>query len=128
MELADMTKGEALHKFFSGFGITAYPSSSVPTDTVFPWLTYDPVFSDWGSEEVSITVNLWYRTESEAIPNAKAQEISESIGFGGKIISCDGGAIWIKRGSPFCQSLMDEADKVIKRRYIQLTATFLTLN
>lgn len=121
-----MTKDVALQSFFEGFGIRAYPSSSVPDDVVFPWLTYDPVFSEWG-EPVSITVNLWYRTESERIPNEKASEISRVIGEGGKTISCDNGIIWIKRGSPFVQSLRDETDDKIKRRYIQLTAEFLTI-
>ena len=122
-----MTKDVALQSFFESFGITAYPSSSVPEDVVFPWLTYDPVFSDWDDEPVSITVNLWYRTESQRIPNAKAFEIEKAIGEGGKTILCEEGIIWIKKGSPFCQSLRDETDSMIKRRYIQLTAEFLTL-
>lgn len=123
-----MTKSAALQAFFESFGIKAYPASSVPDDTEFPWLTYEPILSTWDGDEASITVNLWYRTESEKTPNDKAAEISEAIGMGGKIIPCDGGAIWIKRGSPFCQSLSDEADYIIKRRYIQLTAAFLTIN
>ncbi len=122
-----MTKDVALQSFFESFGLTAYPSSSVPEDTVFPWLTYDPVFSDWDGEPVSITVNLWYRTESERIPNAKAFEIEKAISKGGKTVPCDGGFIWIKKGMPFVQSLKDETDDLIKRRYIQLTAEFLTL-
>ena len=122
-----MTKDVALQTFFEKFGLTAYPSSSVPEDTVFPWLTYEPVFSGWGSEPVGITVNLWYRTESERTPNAKAFEIEKFIGEGGETIKCDEGIIWIKKGSPFCQPLRDETDDMIKRRYIQLTAEFLTL-
>ena len=43
-------------------------------------------------------------------------------------IPCDGGYIWLKRGSPFCQSLKYEDDNSIKRRYINLTAEYLTLN
>ncbi len=122
-----MTKDVALQAFFEKFGITAYPTTSVPDDAVFPWLTYDPVFSDWGGEPVSITVNLWYYTESERIPNEKAFEIEKAIGHGGTTVLCDEGIIWIKKGSPFCQSLRDETDDLIKRRYMQLTAEFLTL-
>jgi hypothetical protein len=29
-----MTKGKALHTFFSSFGLDAYPSSSVPEDVI----------------------------------------------------------------------------------------------
>ncbi len=73
-----MTKDEALYRFFSGFGIPAYPDTAVlnengEPDVVLPYLTYTPVFDAWGGEPVSLTVNLWYRTESEAVPNAKAR-------------------------------------------------------
>lgn len=121
-----MTKGAALHEFFSGFGITSYPSSSVPEDKEFPWLTYDLVTDAWEGGEVSITVNLWYLTESEAVPNAKALEISKAVGVGGKVLKCDEGYIWLKRGSPWCQSLSDDTDARIKRRYINVTAEYLT--
>lgn len=123
-----MTKAAVLHQFFSSFGIPAYVVSSVPDDVIFPYLVYELAVSAWEEGAVSLTVNLWYHTESEAIPNAKAQEMSEAIGLGGKIIRCDGGAIWLKRGAPWCQSLTDEVDRSIKRRYINVTAEFFTLN
>lgn len=123
-----MTKGEALQQFFSSFGLTTYAAASVPSDTVFPYLTYDLVTGNWGDMEASIAVNLWYHTDSEALPNAKADEIADTIGIGGKVLPCDGGGIWIKRGSPWCQSLADETDKSIKRRYINISAEFLTTN
>lgn len=121
-----MNKTAALHDFFSGFGIPAYPETSVPNDTVFPWLTYTPVVDSLDGGEVSLTVNLWYYTESESIPNAKAREIEKVIGIGGKILNCDDGKIWIKRGTPWCQSLSDDTDRTIKRRYINITAEYLT--
>ncbi len=123
-----MTKAAALHKFFSSFGLTAYTTASVPEDAVFPYLTYELATSAWEAGEVSITVNLWYHTESEKVPNDKAEELSRNIGLGGKILSCDGGYIWLKRGSPWCQSLRDEADNAIKRRYINVTAEYFTEN
>lgn len=128
-----MTKDKALYAFFSGFGIPAYPDNAVlnengEPDVILPYLTYTPVFDAWGGEPVSLTVNLWYRTESEAVPNDKAQELSKAIGMGGKVLPCDGGYIWLKRGSPWCQNLSDEADSIIKRRYINVTAEYLTLD
>jgi len=123
-----MTKGEALQKFFSGFGVAAYASSAVPRDVVFPYLTYDLITDAWESGEVGLTVNLWFYTESEAVPNAKAQELSEAIGPGGITFPCDGGFIWLKRGSPWCQSLRDETDSTIKRRYINVSVEYLTKN
>lgn len=120
-----MTKAAVLQDFFSGF-LPAYAFSSVPEDVLFPYLTYDLVLDAWTGGEVGLTVNLWYYTDSEAIPNAKAQEISEAIGYGGKILPCDGGFIWLKRGSPWCQSLRDDTDPGIKRRYLNATAEYLT--
>lgn len=123
-----MTKAAALHQFFSSFGMPAYTATSVPDDVTFPYLTYELITSAWGGEPVGLTVNLWFYTTSEAIPNAKADELSETIGLGGKILRCDGGYIWLKRGSPWCQSLSDETSPTIKRRYINVTAEYLTTN
>lgn len=123
-----MTKAAALHRFFSSFGMPAYTATSVPEDTVFPYLTYELITSAWDGGEVGLTVNLWFYTESEAIPNAKAEEISRVIGQGGTFLPCDGGYIWLKRGVPWCQSLRDETSEVIKRRYINITAEYLTEN
>lgn len=123
-----MTKGKALFEFFFGFGMPAYESSSVPEDITFPYLTYDNVIDSITGGEVSITVNLWYNTEREDLPNAKAQEISEAIGYGGRVLECDGGYIWLKRGTPWCQNLDDDTNKNIKRRYLNVTAEYLTMN
>lgn len=123
-----MTKGQALYRFFSGFGMEAYASTSVPDDVVFPYLTYEYATGAFDEGEVGLTVNMWFYTTSEAIPNAKAQELSAAIGSGGKVLPCDGGFIWLKRGTPFSQSLGDDTAPGIKRRYINVTAEFLTQN
>ncbi len=123
-----MTKEAALKQFFSSFGIAAYPSTSVPNDVMFPYLTYEVIISAFEEGEVGLTVNLWYFTTQESLPNAKARELSEAIGRSGKFLPCDGGMVWIKRGSPWCQSLTDETSPNIKRRYINVTAEYLTVN
>ena len=123
-----MTKNKALYAWFNEGAIPFYRASSVPDDVVMPYGTYEYIDSAFDLGEVGLTVNLWFRTESEAIPDEKAQELSKRIGYGGVTIPCDGGYIWLKRGSPFCQSLKYEEDNNIKRRYINLTAEYLTLN
>lgn len=120
-----MTKALALHNFFNSFGIPFYTTASVPDDAIFPWGTYELVTSAFELGEVGITVNLWYRTESEAIPNAKSQEIADRIATMDPI-KCDNGLIWLKMGNPWCQSLADDTDSAIKRRYINVTAEYLT--
>lgn len=122
-----MTKNKALYAWFNEF-MPFYRASSVPNDVEFPYGTYEYIESAFDGGENGMTVNLWFYTESEAMPDSKAQELSERIGYGGTIIPCDGGYIWLKRGSPFCQSLKDETDSNIKRRYINVTAEYLTLN
>lgn len=122
-----MTKGAALQQFFERF-MTAYAVSSVPDDAVFPYLTYEYVTDAWDGGEVGLTVNLWFYTESEAIPNAKVMQISEAIGSGGINLKCDDGFVWLKRGSPWAQSLSDDTAPGIKRRYLNVTAEYMTLN
>lgn len=122
-----MTKEQALYKFFNQFGIIGYRNTSVPDDVIFPYLTYDAPISSFEEGPVSITLNLYYYTDSEAVPDAKAEEIRQAIGMGGVLLNCEGGAIWLKWGSPWCQSLVDETNENIKRRYINITAEYLTL-
>lgn len=123
-----MTKTEALYKFFSSFGLNAYETASVGTGDqapLFPYLTYDGVTDAYGSE-VPIAFSLWYRDWSWVDCNAKADEISAAIGIGGIVLPYDGGAVWVKRGTPFAQSMGDDSDNLIKRKYINLTAEFIS--
>ena len=120
-----MTKAAAIYQFWSGFGLTAYEENTVPDDATFPYITYQLV-TDSFDREIPLSASLWYRSESWTAINAKTEEISQKISRGGKIISCDGGAIWLKRGQPFAQNMGDESDDLIKRKYINITAEFMT--
>ena len=120
-----MTKAAAIYQFWSGFGLTAYEENTVPTDATFPYITYQLV-TDSFDREVAATASLWYRGESWTAINAKTEEIAKHIGLGGKIIKCDGGCIWIKRGHPFAQNMGDESDDLIKRKYINVVYEFMT--
>lgn len=120
-----MTKASALYQFWNSFGLTAYEENTVPDDAAFPYITYQLV-TDSFDREIPLSASLWYRSESWTSINAKTEEISQKISRGGKIISCDGGAIWLKRGQPFAQSMGDESDDLIKRKYINITAEFMT--
>ena len=122
-----MTKAAAIYQFWNGFGLTAYEENTVPTDAAFPYITYQLV-TDSFDREVGATASLWYRGESWTAINAKTEEISAHIGLGGKIIKCDGGRIWIKRGQPFAQNMGEESDDLIKRKYLNLTFEFMTAN
>ena len=120
-----MTKAAAIYQFWSSFGLTAYEENTVPDDADFPYITYQ-IATDSFDYEIPLTASIWYRSESLTAINAKAEEISQRISRGGKIIPCDGGAIWLKRGQPFAQSMGDESDNLIKRKYLNITAEFMT--
>ena len=120
-----MKKAAAIYQFWSSFGLTAYEENTVPTDADFPYITYQLV-TDSFDREIPLTASLWYRSESWTAINAKTEEISQKISRGGKIIACDGVAIWLKRGQPFAQSMGDESDDLIKRKYLNITAEFMT--
>lgn len=122
-----MTKSKAIYEFFNSFDIPAYPNTSVPKDAVMPYITYDYQESDFLSDPVSLSVNVWYRTESESIPNAKVEEISQVISLGGKQIICDTGVIWIRKGSPWSSNIQDADDDTVKRRLLNVTLEFLTV-
>lgn len=122
-----MAPEAAIYGFLNGFSIPAYASASVPDQAQFPYITYDLVLGEWGQPEVNMPVNVWYRTESEAQPNAKVREIGERIGMGGVLLHCDGGVLWVKKGSPWAQAVTVEGeDEKVKRRYVNINIEFLT--
>ena len=120
-----MTKAAAIYQFWNSFGLTAYEENIVPTDAAFPYITYQLV-TDSFDREIPLTASIWYRSESWTGINSKTEEISQKISRGGKIIPCDGGAIWLKRGQPFAQNMGDESDDLIRRKYLNITAEFMT--
>ena len=119
------TKQAAVQAFLSSFGVPAYPASAVPEQAEMPYLTYELPIGAWGDGDASMLVNLWCRTESEAEPNARAARLAERLGLGGVVLACDGGAMWLRRGSPFCQPVAD-TDPSVKRRYINIDIEYLT--
>lgn len=125
-----MTKEAALYNFWSMFGLPAYEENVVPTGedgAEFPYITYQVVTDSFGND-VALTGSVWYRSTSWKEANAKAQEISNTLSRGGVTIACDGGIIWLRRGVPFAQSMGDDSDDLIKRKYINLVAEFMTAN
>lgn len=121
-----MTPEAAVYRWMNSFGIPAYASTSTPSDAEFPYITYDLVVGGWGQAEANIPVNVWYRTDSEAEPNAKVREISEELGIGGVTVPCDGGILWFKKGSPWAQAVRVEGeDEKIKRRYVNINVEYL---
>lgn len=121
-----MTKHEAVQAFLERGGIDVYSVASVSDGAQMPYLTYEMQEGAWGDGEVPITANAWFYTGTEIVPDEYCASLSRLIGRGGVMLSCDGGAVWIKRGSPFAQAIKNTGEDMIKRRYINLTAEFFT--
>ena len=121
-----MDKEQALYNFWSGFTIPAYDENRVPEDAPFPRLTYETATDSFGND-VPLTASLWYYSTSWVDITKKAQEISEAIGMGGKIIRTDNGALWLKRESPFAQRFGDNNDSV-RRIVLNVSAEFFEQN
>lgn len=124
-----VTKAAAFQKFWEQFGVAVFEENSVPDgdDTPgFPRLTYEFATDAFGDYGVSLTASLWYRDTSNVAINAKTEAISAVIGRGGVQVPCSGGTFWITRGSPWAQSMGDEADDMIRRKVFNVVVRWNT--
>ena len=119
-----MDKEQALHQFYSGFGVKAYDENTVPDNAPLPRITYNVSVTEFG-DPVAMSLSVWDRSTSWATVTEKATDIYKAIGLGGKIIQYDDGYIWIKRGQPFSQRMADE-DDTIRRIYINVEVEYFT--
>lgn len=124
-----MTKAAAMQGFWESFGLAAFEENAVPSgkdSPEFPYITYELVTDDLGNA-TAMTASLWYRGTTWVPANAKADEIGARLGYAGVRLACDGGRIWLRRGTPFAQSMGDPSDDMIRRKVISVDAMFLTL-
>jgi hypothetical protein len=127
-----VNKAQAIYNFWASFGIPAYEENAVysmDSTPAFPYITYELTTDSFQDDNgAPVTASLWYRSDSWEGASKKADEISSVIGMGGKIIHFDDGHIWIKRRSPFSQSMGDPLDVKIKRKVLSLTFEFFCEN
>lgn len=124
-----MTKAGAIYNFWSQFGLDTYEENSVfdmDGKPDFPYLLYEFNADSFGSGAIPLSCSLWYRSTSWVKANAKADEISKTIGAGGVQIMYDEGSIWITRRKPFSTNMGDSSDDLIKRVVINISAEFFT--
>lgn len=123
-----MNKYQALHSFFSSFGLTAYNENSVPTGDktpAFPYLTYEVLVGDWETEN-TLTFSLWYRENTWENIYIKADEIKKCVEMM-KIVNYDDGAIYIHGGSPIVQFTGEDSDDKIKRAFFNIEVNYIDL-
>ena len=120
------TKEDALHAFWSSFGIMAKNELTVPDDIMARsgghYISYNvPVASL--DEKIPIYGLMYYKDSSWDAISEKRKEIEKGIGRDGARIPYDGGILWITRGVPFSQPKQD-ADDTIRCIYLNLTAEY----
>jgi len=127
-----MDKAQALHSFWSSFGLTAVDENSAYDDTVAErlglmdsYITYEVMTGNY-EYPVPLVASLWYRSQSWAAISQKADEIADAIGVGGKVIKIDNGYLWIKQRQPFTTRLSVDGDYDMRRIMIYITANFMT--
>ena len=119
-----MDKSQAIHYFWSQYGLTAYDENAVPDGAQMPYITYS-VITDSMEYIALLTGSVWYRETSWENASKKADEISASL-KDGKVIGIDTGYAYLYRGTPFAQRMGDEADDMVKRIYFNVNCEFLT--
>lgn len=121
-----MDAEQAIHNFWSSFGVPAYDDNSVPDTAQLPYITYS-VSYDSIDNDVSLSASLWEQTTSWEWLSKKAAEISEYISRSGKILLTDNGSVWVRRGHPFYQRVGNE-DKNIKRIMFSVNIEYFQKN
>ena len=132
-----MDKAQAIHNFWSSFGLPAYDETDLPEETInpstgeeqplrMPYITYRVATDSLGAV-VSLSASLWYRSTSWAAISRKAEEIAEYIvNMQPPSIALDHGRLYLAKGTPFAQRMSEPSDNMIRRIYLNVQAEFLT--
>ena len=121
-----MDKAQALHAFWSSFGLPAYDNTVVLDEgATMPYITYD-VSTDSLENSLSLNASLWYRSTSWEAISKKAESIAFYIKhMNPPSISIDGGRMYVTKGTPFAQRMSDE-NPMIRRIVLSINVEFLT--
>ena len=127
-----MDKAQALHSFWSSFSWPAIDEQSAyDTGTMESlgdpdrYITYEVATGSLG-DAIQLTASLWHRSTSWAVVSQKADEIAAYIGYGGRMISVDGGYLWVKLVNPFSRRMPDEAERDFRRIFLSISVDFFT--
>ena len=77
-----MDKSQAIHDFWSGFGLNAYDQNTVPDDARMPYITYE-VSTGALDNVLNSSGSLWYNSLSWEAMSQKAEEIARAVGKNG---------------------------------------------
>ena len=118
-----MDKEQRLYNFWNGFA-TAYDVNSVPDEAPFPRITFE-VQTDNLGYPVSTSASIWTRSSSwQTAENIKAA-IEHRISRGGIMLGYDGGAMWLKRGTPFSVRGGDPSDDKVRQIMLNIEIEYI---
>lgn len=127
-----MDKAQAIHAFWSSFGLPAIDEQSLydentlnELEITLPYISYELATGNIESA-ISLNASLWYRSTSWKDITQKADEIAAYIGYGGKIIPVTGGYVWVKLGNQFSRRMEDEYDRGLRRIVLSIDVDFFT--
>ena len=131
-----MNKQQAYSAFWSGFGVLAFEENSVPTQDVLEslakasnlpsdmYIAYQVLLDDL-DHSVFPTASIYHRSssweKSDLLANAISQRIQNM-----NTIKLDNGRMFITKGSPFAQHLLEEGDVTYRRIVLNLGIEFFT--
>lgn len=122
-----MNNAQAIHSFWSSFGLPAYDVNTVPDDAAMPYITYEVMESDYFSR-IALSASLWYKDTSWSAITTKAEIIKSYLGIGGKVITTDDGALWITRGTPFAQRMSEPSSELVRRITLNINIDYNTVD
>jgi len=119
-----MNTAQAIHSFWSSFGLPAYDQYTVPLEAQMPYITYS-VSENAFNVPTAMSASIWYRSPSWEKITLKSYEIARTLSAGGKVIRVDGGGMWIYKGTPFSQRMSD-TDDTVRRIVLNITVEYFT--
>lgn len=123
-----MNRWEAIHTFWSSFGVPAYEQNSVPDlkTLTFPYITYEAAVGSW-EDIIPLTASIWDKNSSWR----RIADLSDNIERFIRLslpIAYDNGMyrVWIG-DTPFSQNMGDPEDDKIKRKILTVNMEFMDL-
>ena len=106
----------ALYAFWSGFGLPAYLTDSVPSDAQYPYITYEAVQGAGITRNVLAATSWHKKAPSGNVERMDTMDpIATAIPEGGKILPVEGGGFVVlyRNDANFQSDVQDEDDDTI---------------
>lgn len=102
--------------------LPCFVEGDVPAGQAMPYVTHRMQIGAFG-DQGSIEVDVWCPPGAAAKADGYALSLRAALGMRGDIVECDGGAVWLTRGTPFAQPVPDDR---AERRYCNIDIDYLT--